>query len=291
MNNTICFSLKTATKHVNVIRGMFKNGTTYFAKLNSNLTPTSRAVRKTILTYMLQDNIISSMSEKVAIFNAVVDDPLLAEWTKVMHSIHCKNKKIIKQNKKAATTAGSSYADQPALTFTGGGSQLPKPPVFDKPAEPRIASVEEQKAVDEAQAKHLFANGVRGSNVANNYRCNDTVLPTAASRGKEQELVDVMGVQDALAKTDKDGEHSIQKTCDVLNGRPAISVIHDEVEDLVFLSRKEAEAIRDVMNSFVDTVNHFVYDSNRDPVRAVFTKGTIAGRLASMTLAPLVKQL
>lgn len=257
MNNTICFSIKTANKHVNAIRRMFDaNGIAYLTKLNSNLTPTSRAVRKTILTYMLEDNVINKVDNAKVKFNVVVDDPLLKEWTALMHQHHINRKGLIKAAKKAKECAPTPVkvpeikhievkVHPPALAFSNS-PEVAK--AFQKIDKPQAAKHIEHKPVEQyADQPGTLNNKIKQAN----------------------------------ASVDKDGEHSIQKACDKINEKP----VHENVEDLVFLTRQEATDITEAMHSLVYQVNFSIYGS-RDPMHCVRTEHTAAGRLADLVLRP-----
>lgn len=269
MNNSVCFSTKTANKHVNAIRRMFDaNGTAYMSKLNSNLTPTSRAVRKTILTYMLEDNIITKVDDFKVKFNMLVDDPLLKEWSQAMHQHHINRKGLIKAAKLAKDMVAEFKANPPKLS------------------EPTVTATEQPKHIEvknfPAMAFSNFPGATRAVELID--KAQAAKLPDISEKTPYADKPGTLNNAVKLANeaVDAHGEHSIQKACDKLNEKP----IHEHVEDLVFLTRREVADIVDAVHSLVYQVNFSIYGS-RDPMHSVSTKHTAAGRLAEIVLRPL----
>ena len=309
MNRTIRFSLKTAMKHIMTVRNMFADGDTYFTKLNSNLTANSRQVRRTILAYMLQDGVIFKLGDTKATWNPAVDTQFLTEWAQYIYETHNKPKKtsgkvrpIVKSNIALApgmqlgVSQGQPLFQVTASSAEDGILQLSPWTCMESGAagiklgtDPGTPSVRDDdvdaftsvslKELAKKYAEQPPAPSLRGHD-------KDSLRKAAALRT-------VGEVAAAVAATDKNGQHSIQGTCDALNnktalkGRPATSyTIHDEVDNLVFLTSKEAVDIVKAMNSLVRDYTALIH-SGKDPL---ILRETVAGRLANMALRPLRNQ-
>lgn len=279
MNRTIRFSLKTAMKHIMTVRNMFADGDTYFTKLNSNLTPNSRQVRRTILAYMLQDGVIFKLGDTKATWNTAADQEFLVEWTRYVYETHNKPKKTSGKVKPV-------IRGKPTITFGTDMGVTEGQPLFKVEAVASVGQhilqiapwgIVKSPSVSDPCVGGVSADGLREPSNPHPRETSAAVLADTAK---------------AVEASDKNGQHSIKATCAILNnktalkGRPATSIIHDEVDDLVFLTSKEAVDIVKAMNSLVRDYTALIH-SGKDPL---ILRETVAGRLANMALRPLRNQ-